>query len=71
MKGFEQKLVRFMEGSSKRFVIPVYQRNYDWKIEQCAQLYNDLIRTYKDDRKTHFLEVLFLYRMKWAGRKNI
>lgn len=54
MKGFEQKLVRFMEGSSKRFVIPVYQRNYDWKIEQCAQLYNDLIRTYKDDRKTHF-----------------
>lgn len=54
MKGFEQKLVRFMEGSSKRFVIPVYQRNYDWKIEQCAQLYDDLIRTYRQDRKTHF-----------------
>lgn len=71
MKGFEQKLVRFMEGSSKRFVIPVYQRNYDWKIEQCAQLYNDLIRTYKMIEKRIFLEVLFLYRMKWAGRKNI
>ena len=35
-------------------MIPVYQRNYDWKIEQCAQLYEDLIRTYREDRNTHF-----------------
>ena len=51
MKGYEQKLVRFMEGSSKRFVIPVYQRNYDWKIEQCTQLYDDLMRTYQEVQK--------------------
>ena len=31
MKGSECKFVKYMEGSDKRFVIPVYQRNYDWK----------------------------------------
>lgn len=28
MKGSECKFVKYMEGSDKRFVIPVYQRNY-------------------------------------------
>ena len=39
MKGSETKLVSYMQGSDKRFVIPVYQRNYDWKTENCKQLY--------------------------------
>ena len=42
MKGSETKLVSYMQGSDKRFVIPVYQRNYDWKTENCKQLYDDL-----------------------------
>lgn len=29
MTGSEMKLVSFMQGSNKRFVIPVFQRNYD------------------------------------------
>ncbi|MCD8255536.1 MAG: DUF262 domain-containing protein [Oscillospiraceae bacterium] len=33
-----------MQGASKRFVIPVYQRNYDWKRENCKQLYDDLVK---------------------------
>ena len=28
MKGSEEYLYNFMEGRRKRFVIPVYQRNY-------------------------------------------
>lgn len=54
MKGSECKFVKYMEGSDKRFVIPVYQRNYDWKIENCKQLYDDLIKTVKNGRKSHF-----------------
>ena len=42
MKGSEMKLVAFMQGADKRFVIPVYQRNYDWKTENCKQLLHDL-----------------------------
>lgn len=54
MKGSEAKLLEYMEGSKKRFVIPVYQRNYDWKKENCKQLYDDLITVIKSNRKSHF-----------------
>ncbi len=54
MKGSECKLVEYMEGSKKRFVIPVYQRNYDWRIENCKQLYDDLIKVIRNHRKSHF-----------------
>lgn len=54
MKGSETKLLEYMEGAKKRFVIPVYQRNYDWKTENCKQLYDDLIRVVKKKRSSHF-----------------
>ena len=54
MKGSEIKLVSYMQGADKRFVIPVYQRNYDWKIENCKQLYDDLKKIMKRGCKSHF-----------------
>ena len=54
MKGSETKLVAYMQGANKRFVIPVYQRNYDWKTENCKQLYDDLVKVVKNRRKSHF-----------------
>ena len=54
MTGSEMKLVSYMQGSNKRFVIPVYQRNYDWKTENCKQLFDDLIKVVQNHRKSHF-----------------
>lgn len=54
MKGNEELLYQYMEGSSKRFIIPVYQRNYDWTIEQCKQLFDDLVTLSKDNLNRHF-----------------
>ena len=54
MKGNETRLIQFMDGSTKRFVIPVYQRNYDWRQENCKQLFDDLVKTIKSNRDTHF-----------------
>lgn len=54
MKGSECKFVKYMEGSDKRFVIPVYQRNYDWKMENCKQLFDDLVKIIRGHRKSHF-----------------
>lgn len=54
MKGSETKLVSYMAGSDKRFIIPVYQRNYDWKTENCKQLYDDLVKIIRRERKSHF-----------------
>lgn len=54
MKGSEAKMIGFMEGADKRYVIPVYQRKYDWKYENCRQLYDDLKKIVIDGRNSHF-----------------
>lgn len=54
MKGSEAKMKDFMEGNDKRFVIPVYQRKYDWKYENCKKLYDDLKKIIIDKRETYF-----------------
>lgn len=54
MKGSECRLIEYMEGSKKRFIIPVYQRNYDWKTENCKQLFDDLIKVIVNNRRSHF-----------------
>ncbi len=53
--GDAKYLVRFLGGADKRFMIPVYQRNYAWKIPQCKKLYDDLIKVIKMNRENHFL----------------
>ena len=54
MKGSETKMLGFMEGANMRYIIPVYQRKYDWKISNCDQLYNDLKKIIRDGRQSHF-----------------
>ena len=54
MKGSENRMTIFMEGANNRFVIPVYQRRYDWKYENCRQLYEDLKKVINEGRNSHF-----------------
>lgn len=54
MKGTAAHLLEFLEGSRKRFVIPVYQRNYDWKLENCRQLFDDLVNVILNEKQSHF-----------------
>lgn len=54
MKGEERFLTNLLEGSKTRFTIPVYQRNYDWKVEQCRQLFDDLEEVATENRESHF-----------------
>jgi len=54
MDGKAIKLVKYLDGSEKRFIIPVYQRNYSWKTENCRQLFDDLLRLSRSGRSMHF-----------------
>ena len=54
MKGSEARLLDFMEGANNRYVVPVYQRKYDWKIENCEKLYEDLKKVIRNRRNSHF-----------------
>ncbi|AZP03198.1 DUF262 domain-containing protein [Jeotgalibaca ciconiae] len=53
MEGNVRYLLEYLRGGTK-FIIPVYQRNYDWKKENCERLLNDLINLENEDKKTHF-----------------
>lgn len=61
MKGSEQKLISYLQGSDKRFVIPVYQRKYDWKLENCKKLYEDLLKVVRQPLKSHFFGSIVSY----------
>ena len=54
MKGSEERMTDFMEGSNHRYVIPVYQRKYSWRTGECRQLYDDLKKIVSDKRGSHF-----------------
>jgi uncharacterized protein with ParB-like and HNH nuclease domain len=55
MKAEDSKLFgQFFEGNKRQYIIPVYQRNYDWTLEQCNVLFTDIINSFKLD-KEHFI----------------
>ena len=46
----------FLGQRKTRFVIPVYQRNYDWEQEHCKQLLDDILQCGHSDKiSAHFL----------------
>lgn len=55
MKATEAKLLDFLK-KSPQFIIPIYQRTYSWTARECEQLWDDIIRTGKDDEvSAHFV----------------
>lgn len=54
MQGSLQRLIDMYTGDDTCLVIPVYQRNYDWKQENCLQLFNDLEEVVRENRENHF-----------------
>lgn len=55
MKATEAKLLEFLK-KSPQFVIPIYQRTYSWMEKECRQLWDDILRTGKNDKiSAHFV----------------
>lgn len=54
MKGYAKPLLEIICGPQIQFVIPVYQRNYDWLIDNCDQLFSDLVKLSRSNRCSHF-----------------
>ena len=54
MKGYAKPLNEFICGQQIQFVIPVYQRNYDWLQDNCDQLLSDLVKLIYSGRTSHF-----------------
>lgn len=54
MKGNVVDIYKVFDGSDRKLVIPVYQRNYDWTEKQCARLFDDLVDMIRQGRPKHF-----------------
>lgn len=72
MKANEKYLIRFLDSSDTNFVIPVYQRNYDWRKEQCKQLFDDLVSMVKNNYKNHFFgTIVSIYNDSGRNREYL
>lgn len=62
MKASEVSLNNFLSQTKTQFIIPVYQRNYDWSEEQCRQLFYDIIEVGSKPGNTHFIgSIVFIH----------
>ncbi|MCQ2721429.1 DUF262 and DUF1524 domain-containing protein [Helicobacter pylori] len=53
----------FEENQNNQFVIPIYQRLYSWKKEQCKQLWDDIIKIGgNDEMNGHFIGSILYVR---------
>ncbi|GAA9398131.1 hypothetical protein UBN25_11930 [Helicobacter pylori] len=57
MEANKNTLLNFIKDNQKnQLVIPIYQRLYSWKKEQCKQLWDDIIKVGGDDKMNgHFI----------------
>ncbi len=56
MEARQLHLLRFISGEDKRLIIPVFQRNYDWKKNNCEKLFDDILTmAYDKSKKSHFI----------------
>ncbi len=55
MEAFKRKFLDFIGLSSDCFVIPVYQRNYDWKKDNCRKLFDDIENIAIKKLRTYFM----------------
>ena len=62
MKANELQISNFLQTPNVQFVIPVYQRNYDWTTAECKELLHDIISVEAENRGTHFIgSIVFVY----------
>jgi uncharacterized protein with ParB-like and HNH nuclease domain len=62
MKANELQITNFLQAPNVQFVIPVYQRNYDWTNSECRELLHDIISVEKENRGTHFIgSIVFIH----------
>lgn len=60
MQAYAKYYSKIIEGCNQ-FIIPIYQRNYNWGIEHCRKLLDDILSISEDDNKTHFIGAIVYY----------
>lgn len=67
MQAKENHLYRLLDGTDKKFIIPVYQRSYSWKKQNCELLLQDLRTVYEKNFSSHFFGSIVYVENDAAG----
>lgn len=67
MKANESYIHRFLGGVDRKFIVPVYQRPYSWKKENCELLFHDLMTVYQKGYDSHFFGGIVYVANEVAG----
>lgn len=59
MKASDSKIRTFIGNSERVFLIPPFQRNYTWSIEQCEELYDDIISSIKKEKEHYIGNIVY------------
>ncbi|MBQ9017681.1 DUF4357 domain-containing protein [Candidatus Saccharibacteria bacterium] len=73
MKPDATSILSFINSADKTFVIPVYQRNYSWRAEECEKLFEDLLESLKTNKRHYFGNIVYyvLDSVIWQGYSEL
>jgi uncharacterized protein with ParB-like and HNH nuclease domain len=72
LQAVDTKFLKFLGQGNFRFVIPVYQRNYDWSIEQCEQLIQDLEGIITKNLSSYFIgSIVYISENQSVSLSNV
>lgn len=60
MKASDTTMLTFIATEAKQFIIPPFQRNYEWTFNECDDLFDDIIEITKTKAK-HYLGNIVYY----------
>lgn len=66
MKGDATKINDLFLGPKTLFIIPLYQRNYDWDEKNCKRLFDDLVTVKNKNLHSHFFGSIVACRTNMA-----
>lgn len=61
MDAKKSNLTSLFSGAETKYIIPVYQRNYNWSNKQCRQLFDDICSVIKNENEHFFGSVVISY----------
>lgn len=72
MKATELQIINFLQAPKVQFVIPIYQRNYDWTISECRELLKDIIQVSEENRSSHFIgSIVFIHDGVYSSSNEV
>ncbi len=59
MKASDVNILNFISGRNKVFLIPPFQRNYEWTTKHCEELFDDIVVAFRNNKSHYFGNIVY------------